>query len=43
MKREYGAKVCAWINRYVSQREAIFAEGAEKGYFFKRPNGDVWR
>lgn len=43
VKREYGVKVCAWINPYISQRAAIFAEGVEKGYFLKRSNGDVWQ
>ncbi|BEJ15127.1 hypothetical protein CspHIS471_0408940 [Cutaneotrichosporon sp. HIS471] len=43
VKREYGVKVCAWINPYISQRAVIFAEGVEKGYFLKRKNGNVWQ
>ncbi|GMK57125.1 hypothetical protein CspeluHIS016_0309650 [Cutaneotrichosporon spelunceum] len=43
VKREFGVKVCAWINPYVSQRARIFTEGAENGYFLKRKNGDVWQ
>ena len=41
--KEKGLKVCVWINPYVGQESAIFAEGVEKGYFIKRPNGDVWQ
>jgi alpha-glucosidase (family GH31 glycosyl hydrolase) len=43
VKREYGVKVCVWINPYISQRASIFKEAAEKGYFIKRKNGDVWQ
>ncbi|KAL7424945.1 hypothetical protein Q5752_000632 [Cryptotrichosporon argae] len=43
IKREYNVKVCAWINPYISQRSDIFAHGAERGYFIKRTNGDVWQ
>ena len=38
-----GLKICVWINSYVGQESHLFAEGAEKGYFLKRPNGDVWQ
>lgn len=38
-----GLKICVWINSYVGQESAIFQEGVEKGYFIKRPNGDVWQ
>lgn len=38
-----GLKICVWINPYVGQESAIFREGAEKGYFIQRPNGDVWQ
>ena len=41
--KQKGLKICVWINPYVGQESAIFAEGAEKGYFLKRPNGDVWQ
>ena len=36
-------KVCVWINPYIGQKSPLFAEGMEKGYFIKRPNGDVWQ
>lgn len=38
-----GLKICVWINPYIAQRSHLFAEGAAKGYFLKRPNGDVWQ
>ncbi len=41
--KEKGLKICVWINSYVGQESPLFAEGAERGYFLKRPNGDVWQ
>ncbi len=41
--REKGKKICVWINPYIAQESVLFAEGAEKGYFIKRKNGDVWQ
>ena len=38
-----GVKVCCWINPYVSQVSRLFAEGAEKGYFIKKPDGSVYQ
>ncbi len=38
-----GLKICVWINSYIAQESALFAEGCEKGYFIKRKNGDVWQ
>lgn len=35
--------ICVWINSYIGQESAMFAEGAEHGYFIKRTNGDVWQ
>lgn len=36
-------KICVWINPYVGQKSPLFKECMEKGYFIKRPNGDVWQ
>ena len=36
-------KICVWINPYIGQESVLFQEGMEKGYFLKRPNGDVWQ
>ncbi|ADQ45494.1 glycoside hydrolase family 31 [Caldicellulosiruptor kronotskyensis 2002] len=41
--KEKGVKICVWINPYVSQFSKLFDEGKEKGYFLKKPNGDVWQ
>ena len=38
-----GLNICVWINPYIAQESVLFAEGKEKGYFIKRPNGDVWQ
>ncbi|MDO4523558.1 MAG: alpha-xylosidase [Eubacteriales bacterium] len=38
-----GVKICVWINSYIAQESVMFDEGVEKGYFVKRPNGDVWQ
>ena len=38
-----GIKVCVWINPYIGQKSAAFDEAMEKGYFLRRPNGDVWQ
>ncbi len=38
-----GVKICCWINSYIGQESVLFDEGVEKGYFIKRPNGDVWQ
>lgn len=40
---EKGIKVCVWINPYIAQSSAIFAEGRDKGYFIKKANGDAWQ
>lgn len=41
--KEKGLNVCVWINSYIGQESPLFKEGVEKGYFVKRPNGDVWQ
>lgn len=41
--KEKGLKICVWINPYIAQESYLFDEGAEKGYFLKRSNGDVWQ
>lgn len=38
-----GLRVCVWINPYIGQASPLFPEGAEKGYFLKRPDGLVWQ
>ncbi len=38
-----GLRTCLWINPYIAQRSAMFAEGAAKGYLVKKANGDVWQ
>ena len=41
-----GLKVCVWINPYIAQRSALFAEGAEKGYLLRQDDGpepSIWQ
>lgn len=38
-----GLKVCLWINPYVAQRSALFAEAVEKGYLVMKPDGSVYQ
>ena len=40
---ERNLHVSIWINPYIAQRSALFAEGAAKGYLVKRPDGSVWQ
>jgi alpha-D-xyloside xylohydrolase len=41
--KERGLHICVWINPYIAQRSALFAEGMQRGYLLKKPNGDVWQ
>ncbi|MET7419468.1 alpha-xylosidase [Dactylosporangium sp. NPDC005555] len=38
-----GLRICVWINPYIAQRSALFAEGAARGYLVRREDGDVWQ
>jgi alpha-D-xyloside xylohydrolase len=38
-----GLRTCLWINPYIAQRSAMFAEGAAKGYLVRKADGDVWQ
>lgn len=41
--KERGLRLSLWINPYIAQRSALFAEGMARGYLVKRPDGDVWQ
>jgi alpha-D-xyloside xylohydrolase len=41
--KDRGLKICLWINPYIAQASPLFAEGRDRGYLLKRPNGDVWQ
>ena len=43
MRTERDLHVCVWINPYIAQRSPLFAEGVEKGYLVRRPDGSVWQ
>jgi len=38
-----GLRTCLWINPYIAQRSALFAEGAANGYLLRKAGGDVWQ
>jgi len=38
-----GLRTCLWINPYIAQRSALFAEGRKAGYLVRKPDGDVWQ
>jgi alpha-D-xyloside xylohydrolase len=38
-----GLRICVWINPYIAQRSALFAEGMAAGYLVRRAGGDVWQ
>ncbi|MFV2019503.1 alpha-xylosidase [Micromonospora sp. LOL_023] len=41
--RKRDLKICVWINPYIAQRSALFAEGAARGYLVRTTDGDVWQ
>ncbi|MBO9569125.1 MAG: alpha-xylosidase [Cellulomonas iranensis] len=41
--KERGLRICVWINPYVAQRSVLFAEGKERGFLVKNPDGSVWQ
>lgn len=36
-------RVSVWINPYIGQRSALFAEAAEAGFLVRRPDGTIWQ
>ncbi|MYT74447.1 MULTISPECIES: alpha-xylosidase [unclassified Streptomyces] len=38
-----GLRISMWINPYIAQKSALFAEAADRGFLVRRPNGDVWQ
>ena len=40
---ERGLHVSVWINPYVAQMSPLFEEGASRGYFLRRKDGNVWQ
>ena len=43
LRKDKGLHICAWINPYIGQRGEMFAEGRDKGYLVRKPNGEVWQ
>ena len=40
---EKDLRVSAWLNPYIAQRSALFAEGRDAGYLVRTTSGDVWQ
>jgi alpha-D-xyloside xylohydrolase len=38
-----GIKICVWINPYIAQRSALFAQGKDGGYFLKHSDGSIYQ
>ncbi|WP_420036732.1 alpha-xylosidase [Streptomyces sp. cg28] len=38
-----GLRISMWINPYIAQKSALFAEAADRGFLVRRPNSDVWQ
>lgn len=48
LKKDFGIKVCVWINSYIGQESALFAEADSKGYLIHNADGssyqtDLWQ
>ncbi|KAF8321222.1 hypothetical protein DL93DRAFT_1618913 [Clavulina sp. PMI_390] len=43
IKKEYGIKICLWINPYISSYSPIYEEGVQGGLFIKRTDGHPWQ
>lgn len=41
--KAHNLHICVWINPYIAQRSALFAEGMAKGYLVKTTGGDIWQ
>ncbi|WEJ95399.1 31 glycoside hydrolase [Yamadazyma tenuis] len=48
LKKDFGIKVCVWINSYIAQESALFKDADAKGYLIKNTDGssyqtDLWQ
>ncbi len=41
--KQQGLRVCLWINPYIAQFSALFAEGRDNGFLLRRPDDSVWQ
>ncbi|MFI1963277.1 alpha-xylosidase [Streptomyces pathocidini] len=41
--KDQGLRISLWINPYIAQKSALFAEAKRQGYLVRRANGDVWQ
>lgn len=38
-----GLKLCVWINPYIAQKSALFAEASQNGFLLMKADGSVWQ
>jgi alpha-D-xyloside xylohydrolase len=38
-----GLRICVWINPYIGQRSALFAEASRKGLLLRKKDGGTWQ
>lgn len=43
LKKEFGVGICVWINSYIAQESALFADADKKGYLIKNDNGSLYQ
>lgn len=43
LKKDFGINVCVWINSYIAQESALFAEADEKNYLIQNIDGSLYQ
>jgi len=43
LKKDFGIKVCVWINSYIAQESALFKEADENGYLIRNVDGSLYQ
>lgn len=43
LKKDFGIKVCVWINSYIGQESALFKEADEKKYLIRNTTGSLYQ
>lgn len=41
--KNYGLKICVWINPYIAEKSPLFQDGVEKGVFLKKDDGSIFQ
>lgn len=43
LKKDFGIKVCVWINTYIAQESALFKEADSKGFLIQNTDGSLYQ